>query len=101
MAPRTGVVASVDVFYNTDADYAERWRNRGVLAFEMEPAALFFLAARAGAQAGCALIVGDVLGPEATGARDFMSAEDLNRAVDRMVGVALEAGTGLAVDSST
>ena len=101
MAPRTGVVASVDVFYNTDADYAERWRNRGVLAFEMEAAALFFLAARAGAQAGCALTVSDVLGQEATGHGDFMSAEDLNRAVDRMVGVALEAGTGLAVDSST
>ena len=98
---RTGLVASVDVFYNTDADYAERWRNRGVLAFEMEAAALFFLAARAGVQAGCALIVGDVLGEEATGHGDFMSAEDLGQAVDRMVGVALEAGTGLAVDSST
>ncbi|MGH8733371.1 MAG: hypothetical protein ACREVB_06785, partial [Burkholderiales bacterium] len=67
--------------------------------FEMEAAALFFLAARAGVQAGCALIVGDVLGEEATGHGDFMSAEDLGQAVDRMVGVALEAGTGLAVDS--
>ena len=101
VAARTGLVASVDVFYNTDADYAERWRNRGVLAFEMEAAALFFLAARAGVQAGCALIVGDVLGEEATGHGDFMSAEDLGQVVDRMVGVALEAGTGLAVDSST
>jgi purine-nucleoside phosphorylase len=97
---RTGIVASVDVFYNTDADYAERWRNRGVLAFEMEAAALFFLAARAGVEAGCALIVGDVLGQEATGHGEFMSAEDLGQAVDRMVGVALEAGTRLAVDSS-
>jgi purine-nucleoside phosphorylase len=96
----TGLVASVDVFYNTDTDYAERWRNRGVLAFEMEAAALFFLAARAGVQAGCALTVSDVLGQEATGHGDFLSADDLNRAVDRMVGVALEAGTGLAVDSA-
>ena len=97
---RTGLVASVDVFYNTDADYAERWRNRGVLAFEMEAAALFFLAARAGVQAGCALTVSDVLGQEATGHGEFLSAEDLSRAVDRMVEVALEAGTGLALDSS-
>jgi DeoD family purine-nucleoside phosphorylase len=97
---RIGLVASVDVFYNTDADYAQRWRERGVLAFEMEAAALFFLAARAGIQAGCALTVSDVLGQEATGHGDFMSAEQLNMAVDRMVTVALEAGTGLAVDSA-
>ncbi|HEX6656298.1 MAG TPA: purine-nucleoside phosphorylase [Candidatus Limnocylindria bacterium] len=96
---RIGLVASVDVFYNTDEDYAERWRNRGVLAFEMEAAALFFLAARAGVQAGCALTVSDVLGAEATGHGEFMSAEQLNHAIDGMVGVALEAGTGLAVDS--
>ena len=48
---QTGLVASVDVFYNTDDDYAQRWRERGVLAFEMEASALFFLAARAGARA--------------------------------------------------
>ena len=97
---RTGVVASVDVFYNTDADYAERWRNRGVLAFEMEAAALFYLAARSGVEAGCALTVSDVLGQAATGHGEFPSAEELGRAVDRMVEVALEAGTGLAVDST-
>ena len=61
VAGRTGLVASVDVFYNTDADYAQRWRERGVLAFEMEASALFFLAARAGVQAACALTVSDVL----------------------------------------
>ena len=99
MSARIGLVASVDVFYNTDSDYAQRWRDRGVLAFEMEAAALFFLAARAGVQAGCALTVSDVLGADATGHGDFMSPDQLNQAIDRMVGVALEAGTGLAVDS--
>jgi len=101
ISPRIGLIASVDVFYNTDPDYAARWRDRGVLAFEMEASALFFLAARAGVEAGCALTVSDVLGEEATGHGDFMSAEDLNLAIDRMVGVALEAGTGLAVDSAS
>jgi purine-nucleoside phosphorylase len=100
VSARIGLVASVDVFYNTDSDYARRWRDRGVLAFEMEAAALFFLAARAGIQAGCALTVSDVLGEEATGHGDFPSAGELDRAVDRMVSVALEAGTGLAVDSA-
>ena len=97
---RIGLVASVDVFYNTDADYAERWRDRGVLAFEMEASALFLLAARSGAAAGCALTVSDVLGQDATGHGDYMTLEDLDRAIDRMVDVALEAGTGLALDST-
>ena len=39
---RVGPVASVDVFYNTDADYATKWRDRGVLAFEMEASVLFY-----------------------------------------------------------
>src|ERR687894_1657587 len=50
---RTGLVASVDVFYNPDADYAQRWRDAGVLAFEMEGSALFYLPARSGARAAC------------------------------------------------
>ena len=64
--PRIGLVASVDVFYNTDADYAQRWRDRGVLAFEMEASALFYLAARSGARAACVLTVSDVLSEEVT-----------------------------------
>ncbi len=102
---RTGLVASVDVFYNTDADYAQRWRDRGVLAFEMEASALFYLAARAAAggtdvRAGCALTVSDVLGDDVTTEESYLPLEELDRAIDRMIGVALEAGTGLGVDSS-
>ena len=98
---RTGLVASVDVFYNTDADYATKWRDRGVLAFEMEASALFYLAARAGVQAGCALTVSDVLGDDASIEETYLPLNELNQAIDRMIGVALEAGIGLAVDSST
>ena len=58
---RVGPVASVDVFYNTDADYFRKWRERGVLAFEMEASVLFYLAARAGIQAARLLTVSDVL----------------------------------------
>jgi purine-nucleoside phosphorylase len=91
---QTGLVASVDVFYNTDADYAQRWRDRGVLAFEMEASALFFLAARAGVQAACALTVSDVLSEEVTTEESYLPLEDLDRAIDRMIDVALAAGTG-------
>lgn len=92
---RTGLVASVDVFYNPDDDYAKRWRERGVLAFEMEASALFFLAARSGVQAACALTVSDVLSEEVTTEESYLPLEELDRAIDRMIGVALEAGTTL------
>jgi purine-nucleoside phosphorylase len=95
---RTGLVASVDVFYNTDADYAQRWRDRGVLAFEMEASALFFLAARGGVQAGCALTVSDVLGDDVTTEESYLPLEELDRAIDTMITVALDAGT-TGVDS--
>src|ERR671914_2061869 len=91
---RTGLVASVDVFYNTDPDYAQRWRDRGVLAFEMEASALFFLAARAGVQAACALSVSDVLSEDVTTDETYLPLEELDRAIDRMIDVALAAGTG-------
>lgn len=97
LSPRTGLVASVDVFYNTDDDYAQRWRDRGVLAFEMEASALFFLAARAGAQAACALTVSDVLSEEVTTEESYLPLDELDRAIDRMIESALEAGTTLAL----
>ncbi len=91
---QTGLVASVDVFYNTDNDYAQRWRDRGVLAFEMEASALFFLAARAAVQAACALTVSDVLSEEVSTEESYLPLEELDRAIDRMIEVALVAGTG-------
>jgi purine-nucleoside phosphorylase len=89
-----GSVASVDVFYNTDPDYASKWRERGVLAFEMEASALFFLAARAGVQAACVLTVSDVLSEEVTTEETYLAPEDLATAVDRMIEVALTATIG-------
>lgn len=86
---RTGLVASVDVFYNPDPDYAQRWRDRGVLAFEMEASALFYLAARNGVQAACALVVSDMLSEMVTSEESYLSPEDLAAAVDRMVELAL------------
>jgi len=91
---QTGLVASVDVFYNPDDDYAKRWRERGVLAFEMEASALFYLAARNAVQAACALTVSDVLSEEVTSEESYLPLEELEKAIDRMIEVALRAGTG-------
>lgn len=86
-----GPVASVDVFYNPDPDYTTKWRERGVLAFEMEASALFYLAARAGVQAACMLTVSDVLSEEVLAEETYLSPEDLSAAVDRMIEVTLTA----------
>jgi purine-nucleoside phosphorylase len=84
-----GPVASVDVFYNPDPDYARKWRERGVLAVEMEAAALFYLAARGGVQAACMLTVSDVLSESATSEETYLSPGELMAAVDRMIEVTL------------
>lgn len=94
---RHGLVASVDVLYNTEPDYAARWRERGVLAFEMEAAALFFLAARSGAQAACLLAVSDVLSAGQTPEETYLSDEELARAVDPMVDVVFAAARSVSL----
>jgi purine-nucleoside phosphorylase len=96
---RVGSVASVDVFYNTDPDYAAKWRSRGVLAFEMEASALFYLAAREGVQAACVLTVSDVLSERVTTEETYLSPEELGAAVDRMIEVALLAARDVSSDA--
>jgi DeoD family purine-nucleoside phosphorylase len=86
---KVGPVASVDVFYNPDPDYARRWRERGVLALEMEASALFYLAARSGVQAACLLTVSDVMSVEVSSEESYLSPDDLASAVERMIEVAL------------
>jgi len=95
--PHVGQVATVDVFYNPDSDYFSRWRERGVLAFEMESSVLYYLAARAhaaGADVAAATIltVSDVLSEEATSEESYMPLDELNRAIERTIEIALEAG---------
>ncbi len=91
-----GQVCTVDVFYNPDPDYVTKWRSRGVLAFEMETSALYYLAARAWAagddvRAATILTVSDVLSEETTSEESYMPLEDLERATRAMIEVALEA----------
>ncbi|HEX5465579.1 MAG TPA: hypothetical protein VFW92_02775 [Candidatus Limnocylindrales bacterium] len=97
-----GPVATVDVFYNPDADYAARWRSRGILGFEMEAAALFTLAAReqgAGrdVRGACILTVSDVLSEDVGSEETFLEPDALARATEAMIDVALEAGLAPSV----
>ena len=52
-----GPIVSSDLFYNPDEGQYERWSKRGVLAVEMEAAALFTVGAIRGVEAGCLLVV--------------------------------------------
>lgn len=87
-----GPVVSSDLFYNPVEGQYERWSRRGVLAVEMEAAALFTVAALggvggvSGVQAGCLLTVSDIV---VDGVFTRITDEQLREAVDRMTRVAL------------
>lgn len=85
----TGLIASVDVFYNPYDDYVSKWKSRGVLAFEMEASSLFYLASRSRKQAGTLLTVSDMLTGH-KGDTDYVSDEDLKKGVDKMIELSLE-----------
>ena len=58
---KVGNILSSDIFYNDDDSVNEKWRRMGVLAVEMEAAALYMNAARAGKKALCILTISDHL----------------------------------------
>lgn len=63
-----GNIVSCDVFYETDPDWWKRWASMGVLAVEMEAAALYMNAAYLGANALAMMTISDqfVTGERAT-----------------------------------
>ena len=96
-AMHVGPIVTSDVFYNPNEGQYERWSSRGVLAVEMEAAALFTVAAIggigkvSGVHAGCLLTISDII---VEGAFTRIGDDELRAAVDRMTRVALAAVTG-------
>lgn len=80
-----GNVLSSDVFYNAMGIVNDLWRGMGVLAVEMEAAALYMNAAKAGKKALCMLTISDHL---YTG--EHLSAEDRQLGFKKMMEIALE-----------
>ena len=80
-----GNVLSSDVFYNANPNVNGLWRSMGVLAVEMEAAALYMNAAKAGKKALCMLTISDHL---YTG--ESLSAEDRQLGFGKMMEIALE-----------
>ena len=58
---RVGNVMASDVFYGDDGEEWKKWQKMGVLAVEMEAAALYMNAARAGRSALCICTISDSL----------------------------------------
>ena len=80
-----GQLFSSDVFYNDDPTVTDRWRKMGVLAVEMEAAALYMNAARLGKRALAVCTISDSL---ITG--ESLSAEERQNSFREMMEVALE-----------
>ena len=78
-----GNVLSSDMFYSYDLPYANTWAEMGVLAVEMEAAALYSNAARGGANALAILTVSD-------SSDEVTTAEERQRSFTQMMEVALE-----------
>ena len=80
-----GNLFSSDTFYD-DADSLEAWKKMGVLAIEMESAALYYTAARTGKQALCICTISDC---PFTG--EGCSAQEREQTFTQMMEIALEA----------
>ena len=80
-----GNVVSSDVFYNADPTVNDRWRSMGVLAVEMEAAALYMNAAKAKKKALCMLTISDHI---YTG--EALCSEDRQLGFGKMMEIALE-----------
>ncbi|TCO69854.1 purine-nucleoside phosphorylase [Marinisporobacter balticus] len=82
---KVGNILSSDVFYNDDRDAWKKWANMGVLAVEMEAAALYMNAARLGANALTILTVSDSLVTF-----EETTAEEREKTLTDMIEIALE-----------
>lgn len=80
-----GNILSSDIFYNADETTTERWAKMGVLAVEMEAAALYMEAAAAGVNALAMMTISDnlITGEETT-------AEERQTTFTQMMEIALE-----------
>ena len=82
---KAGNILTSDEFYNDDPSYFKKWAEFGVLAVEMETAALYTLASKYKAKALSILTISDSLvSPEIT------SSEEREKTFNEMIELALE-----------
>ena len=86
-----GPVATEDALYAVTPETRRALAGRGLLAQEMEASAVFTVASLRDLEAGCILTVSN-----AAGQHERLSDDELHRAIDLMISVALEAAAALA-----
>ena len=82
---KVGNVLSSDVFYNVNPSFNDSWKKMGVLAVEMEAAALYMNAARLGKKALCIATISDHLYKT-----EELSAQERQTGFNEMIKIALE-----------
>jgi uridine phosphorylase len=92
-----GAIASDDAFYAETDEYVEDWEAAGLLAVEMEAAAIFTLARRKGLRAGAICTVdGNLVEGTQKGETDEGELPEKARDnVERAIRISLDAATGL------
>jgi len=96
-AVHLGPIATDDAFYAETEEYVQDWEAAGMLAVEMEAAALFSLARRKGMRAGaiCTVDGNLVEGTQKGETDDDELPEQAKNNVERAITIALEATTRL------
>lgn len=92
MSIKAGNILSSDVFYDEDPESWKKWAKYGVLAVEMEAAALYTQAARFGVKALCLLTVSDSLV-----SKEETTSEEREKTFTQMMELALETAIGIDV----
>ena len=92
-----GAIVSDDAFYNESDEYIDDWEDAGLLAIEMEAAAVFSLARRKGLAAGaiCTVDGNLVEGTKKGATEDEELPEKARDNVERAIAITLEAATEL------
>ena len=91
---RIGAVISNDAFYAESKEFAEEWRRRGVIAIEMECAALFGVSRMRGIKSGAVLILSNNVVRETP----ILTADKLQKSVEKAAKIILEAFKKIKVD---
>ncbi|MEG1875026.1 MAG: purine-nucleoside phosphorylase [Angelakisella sp.] len=82
---KVGNILSSDTFYGEPPEFLQKWKSMGVLAVEMEAAALYMNAAQAGKNALCLLTISDCPFKKTT-----TTAQERQNSFTAMMRVALE-----------
>jgi 5'-methylthioadenosine phosphorylase len=90
-----GPIFSSDAFYAEDPKFIEKWSSRGIIAIEMECAALFILGLIRKFKSGAILVVSNNLTKSEEERKLMATAEEIKKYVEKAFMVILETITNI------